>query len=62
VICSDGLKTQDLNDDIVRDLVPHLLVFCAVDADDHDIVPDLPVLVIALDGLLEYLPGPGLFS
>jgi hypothetical protein len=40
----------------------YLFEFGTIGADDHQVIPDFPVVVIALDGLLKNLPGPGFLS
>jgi hypothetical protein len=39
-----------------------VLKVSAVRADQHDVVPDLPVVVVTLDGLLQDFPGSGLLA
>jgi hypothetical protein len=40
----------------------YLFKFCAIGTDNHDVVPDLPVVVVALDSLLKNFPGSGLLT
>jgi hypothetical protein len=40
----------------------YLIKFSTISADDHQVVPDLPVVVVTLDGLLKDLPGPSLLT
>lgn len=40
----------------------HLLILSTVNADDHNVVPNLPVLVIAFGRLLECFPSPRFLS
>ena len=46
----------------VRRKLAYLFKLCTIGANDHDVVPDLPVVVVAFDGLLKNFPGSSFLS